>query len=109
MLLNRVGILQQIQRNIFLIRTNAGHGIRKARTSNHGQILRYEFLFVPHSRIILGRVIKSVLHEVGTDILKTLPPFLYLLISPKYLHPARRVARLIQFKLPISSSKGTKW
>ena len=107
MLLTHVGILQQVHRRSFVITTNSVHRIRKARKYNHGLLLRHDLPFVPHSRIILGRIIYFFLNEVRADVTKALPPFLYLLIGPDYIHPSRYGARLIQFKLPSSSSEGT--
>ena len=89
-----MGIHQQVHGKSFLITKNYAHRIRKASKSNYGQLLRPDLLFVPPSRIILGRFLEVLLHEVGTDISNILPLFLYLLISPSYLHPARRGARL---------------
>ena len=102
-------ILQQVHGKSLLITENTTHKIRKTSKPDNGQLLRYDLLFVPHSRIILGRVIKGLLHEVGTDISKMLPTFLYLIISPNYLYPASWGERLIQFKMPSRFSKGTIW
>ena len=81
-----VGILHQVHGKSFLITTNTAHIIIKARKYNHGQLLRHDPPFVPHSRIISSRIIEGLLNKVGDDIPKTLPPFLYLLISPNYPH-----------------------
>ena len=95
--------LQQVHRKSLLITVNAAHRIRKARKSNRGQLLRHELLFVPHSNIFLGIILKSFLNEARADVPKALPPFLYLLIIPDYLHPDRCGTRVVQFKLPSSS------
>ena len=94
-----MSILQQVHGIFFLITNNATHRIRKARKFSHGGLLGHHFLLVPHARIILGRLVKGLLHEVGTDISQTLPPFLYFLISPKTIYPFPYRTRIIQFKL----------
>ena len=107
MIITRVGIIQQVHGTSFLITTNVAHRIIKARKSNHILLLRHDLPFAPHSRIILGRVLKKFPNDMRDDIPKALPPFLYLLISTNYLHPDRCGEILIQFKIPSSSSKGT--
>ena len=92
-----------------IITTNNAHRIRKARKSNHSRLLRHDLLFVPQSRIILSRIIEGFLNNVRSEITKTLPQFLYHLISPEYLHPDCFQIRLTQFKLPSSSYEGTIW
>ena len=74
---------------------NATHMTIKARKSNQGQLLGNNLPFVSHTRIILGRIIESLLNEVWADIPKTLPPFLYFLVNPNYLILICRRARLV--------------
>ena len=78
---------------------NVTHRIRKDRKSNHGGLLRHDLLFVPQYWIILSKIVKGFLNEVRDDTTNTLPPFLYIIISPDYLHPSRLQERLIQSKL----------
>ena len=53
------------QRESFLITTNAAQRIRKAGKYFHGRLLRHNLLFVSYTRIVLGRVCISFLHEVS--------------------------------------------
>ena len=109
MLLTRVGIIQEVHGEKISINMNAAHRLRKASKYNHGRLLGHNLLIVRHSRIILGRILESFLNELMADVPKALPPFLYLLVSLDYLHPARCGSRLVQFKLPSSYSEGTLW
>ena len=88
---------------------NSVHRIRKAWKYNHCRLLRHDLLFVPHSGIVMGRIIEGILDEVRSDISKTMPLFLVLLVSSNYLNFTFIQARIDRFKLHSSYSKGTIW
>ena len=74
---------------------NSSHRIRKARKYNHIWLLENNLFSVPHTNIILVRIIESLLNEVIAGITQTLTPLLYFLISPNYLTLTCLQARLV--------------